>query len=54
MSENPMKHGLFFRRAPGLPFMPSNGEEGSLLQHIQNREGHGLAGRIIYGSGAHH
>ena len=32
MSENPLKHGLFFRRAPGLPFMPSNGEEGSFFE----------------------
>ena len=29
MTENPLKHGLFFRCDPGIPFMPSNGTEGS-------------------------
>ena len=32
MNENPLKHGLFFRCDPGLPFMPSNCEEGSSFE----------------------
>lgn len=32
MNENPLKHGLLFRCEPGLPFLPSNGEEGSAFE----------------------
>ena len=32
MNENPMKHGLYFWADPGLPFMPSNGTEGSSFE----------------------
>ena len=32
MTENPLQHGLFFRGDPGLPFVPSNGTEGSSFE----------------------
>ena len=32
MTENPLKHGLYFWADPGLPFMPSNGTEGSSFE----------------------